>query len=91
MDIPARVSNLEVSLESHRVDLQGFRSESQDYRDINHKSISGLQGDMSVIVAWVTEEKARRRFIKGTMKAAAWLLGMVATSLAVVKGIPIKV
>tara|TARA_S200002703_G_scaffold34250_1_gene29637 strand:- start:2399 stop:2662 length:264 start_codon:yes stop_codon:yes gene_type:complete len=75
-----RIGVLEVQQSHTQNELTEFKTESRQYREENREN-------MAVVVDWVKEEKTRRRLIKKALKAFAWFLGLVATGVAIFKGV----
>ena len=87
VQIYERVGVLEAKMDSHQTELAEFKQDSKEHRKKSREDMETLTKDMSVVVDWVKEEKTRRRLIKKALKAFAWFLGLVATGVAIFKGV----
>lgn len=75
-----RVGVLETKQDALQKEVTEFKDESRVYRTKNGDS-------MAEVVGWVRDQQTQRRLLKKALKGLAWLLGLVATGIAVFKGV----
>lgn len=75
-----RVGVLEAKQDALQDEVTEFKDESRKYRAKNGES-------MDEIVGWVREQQMQRRILKKAIKGFAWFLGVIATGIAIFKGV----